>query len=63
MNAGTSWLPVTRKVRQALAAYLGIEAGAVVGELTTGTPGWALVIAGGIALLTAYLTRDESSPA
>jgi hypothetical protein len=62
----TAWWPLARKVRQALVAYLGVEGAAVVGELTTGTPGWSLVLAGAIpgaiALAVAYLTRDESSP-
>lgn len=66
-QAGTSWWPLTRKVRKALAAYLGIESAAVLGELATGTPGWPLILGGAItgasALIVAYLTRDESSPA
>lgn len=67
MNAlVTAWWPLTRKVRQGLAAYLGVEAAATVGELSTGQPGWNLILAGAIpgavALVTAYLTRDTSSP-
>jgi hypothetical protein len=66
-QAGTSWWPLTRKVRKALAAYVGIEAAAIAGEVVTGTPGWPVILGGAItgagALLVAYLTRDESSPA
>lgn len=62
----TAWWPLTRKVRQAVAAFLGVEGAAVVGELATGTPGWGVIlggaISGGIALVVAYLTRDSSSP-
>lgn len=67
MNAGTSWWPLTRKVRKAFAAYIGVEAAAVAGELVTGTPGWPVIlggaITGGAALIVAYMTRDDSSPA
>jgi hypothetical protein len=61
-----AWWPLTRKVRQGLAAYIGIEAAAVAGELVTGVPGWPVILGGAItgagALVVAYLTRDESSP-
>lgn len=70
MNApapATAWWPLTRKIRKALAAYIGVESAAVIGELVTGTPGWLLIlggaITGGAALIVGYLTRDESSPA
>lgn len=66
-QAGTSWWPLTRKVKQGLAAYVSLESAAVVGELTTGIPGWAVILGGAItgagALFAAYLARDESSPA
>lgn len=62
----TAWWPLTRKVAGAATAYLTAEGAALVGELTTGTPGWTLVAAGaipgGIALITAYVLRDSSSP-
>lgn len=62
--AAVSWWPLTRKVSYAASAYLTAEGAAVVGELATGTPGWALVLAGaipgGIALVTAYLTKDSA---
>lgn len=62
----TAWWPLTTKVRQGLIAYLGVESAAIVGELTTGTPGWTLIAAGAVpgavGLITAYLTRDSTSP-
>lgn len=69
MNASplvTAWWPLTRKVQKGLAAYIGVEAAAVVGELLTGVPGWPVILGGAITgaatLAIAYLTRDESSP-
>jgi hypothetical protein len=66
-QAGTSWWPLTRKLRFVAAAYLTTEAAAVAGELTTGTPGWQAVLAGaiigGAGAIAGYLTRDSSSPA
>lgn len=63
MSATPAWWPI-RKIRKALAAYLTVEAAAVVGELTTGTPGWQAVLVGGIlggvGLVTAYLTNAEA---
>lgn len=67
MKPANAWWPLTRKVRQALAAYITLEAAAVAGEVTTGVPGWAAILGGAIvgagALLTAYWVRDETSPA
>jgi hypothetical protein len=58
----TAWWPLTPKVAKAFVAYSTIEAAAVVGELATGTPGWALVAAGaipgGVALVVAYVTSS-----
>lgn len=67
MNAPTAaWWPLTKKMRLVVAGYIAAESAAVVGELTTGTPGWQAVlvgaITGGTAAILGYVTRDESSP-
>lgn len=54
MNAATpaaSWWPLTRKMRFVIAGLVSAESAAVVGELTTGTPGWGAILLGAVVAI------------